>query len=42
MIDFDAWAEDLQGSKLDLIELLQTHTELIEENKKLSFFIQRC
>jgi hypothetical protein len=34
-INFDEWAEELQGSKLDLIELLQTHMELAEKVEKI-------
>lgn len=34
MIDFDDWAEELQNSKMDLIELLQTYIEMIEENDR--------
>lgn len=32
---FDEWAEELQNSKMDLIELLQAHMELVKENKQL-------
>lgn len=34
--DFEAWAEKLQNSKSDLIELLQQHMELVEENEQLN------
>jgi TATA-binding protein-associated factor Taf7 len=34
MIDFDSWAEELGNSKMDLVELLQTHMELVQENEK--------
>lgn len=34
-INFEDWAEELQNSKMDLIELLQTHIDLIRENDEL-------
>lgn len=41
MIDYEAWAEELQRSKLDLIELLQEHMEIVEELKEKNEEIQR-
>lgn len=29
--ELEKWAEELQNSKLDLIELLQRHLEMVEE-----------
>lgn len=34
-INFDEWAEELRNSPLDLIELLQTHIQIVEENESL-------
>lgn len=34
-LEVEAWAEELQNSKMDLIELLNNHLELVKENAEL-------
>lgn len=34
-IDIEAWADELSNSKLDLIELLHSYVDLLEEKKKI-------